>query len=60
MCEKLSKIAEKYNLKLKIVKLPIKVRAFIVEIDNNTYIVVNDSLSDEEKEKAFLSRTFAL
>lgn len=60
MCEKLSKIAEKYNLKLKIVKLPIKVRAFIVEIDNNTYIVVNDSLSDKEKEKAFLSRTFAL
>ena len=60
MCEKLSKIAEKYNLKLKIVKLPSKVRAFIVEIDNNTYIVVNDSLSDEEKEKAFLTRTFAL
>lgn len=60
MCEKLSKIAEKYNLKLKIVKLPNKVRAFIIEIDNSIYVVINELLSDEEKEKAFLSRTFAL
>lgn len=55
MCEKLSKIAEKYNLKLKIVKLPNKIRAFIVEIDNGIYVVINELLSDEEKEKAFLS-----
>lgn len=52
MCNKLAKIAEKYNLQLRIMKLPDKIRAFILELDH-TYIVVNESLTDIEKEKAF-------
>lgn len=56
MYEKLSEIAEKYNLILLFMKTPDKVRAFIVEAENGTYIIVNDFLSDIEKEKAFHSR----
>ena len=40
--------------------LPNKIRAFILELDNNIYIVVNESLSDIEKEKAFRTRAVTL
>lgn len=60
MSEKLYSIAKKYNLKLKFMPLPDKIRAFILELDNNIYIVVNESLSDIEKEKAFRTRAVTL
>lgn len=60
MFEKLYKIAKDYNLKLKFMKLPIKIRAFILEIDNSIYVVVNELLPDEEKEKAFRTRIITL
>lgn len=53
MYEKLAKIAEKDNLTLLFMKAPDKVRAFIMKAENGTYIIVNDKLSDTEKEKAF-------
>lgn len=53
MYGKLAKIAEKDNLTLLFIKAPAKVRAFIMKAENGTYIIVNDSLSDIEKEKAF-------
>lgn len=53
MYSRIAKIAEKNNIILKIMKLPTKVRAFILELENNIYVVINDSLSDTEKEKAF-------
>ncbi len=53
MYERMSKIAEKYGLKLKIMKLPNKIRAFILELDDSIYIVINDSISDVQKEKSF-------
>lgn len=60
MYGKLAKIAEKDNLTLLFMKAPDKVRAFIMELDNGTYIVVNESLSDTEKERAFHSRDATL
>lgn len=60
MYSRIAKIAEKNNIILKIMKLPTKVRAFILELENNIYVVINDSLSDTEKEKAFQTRTFTL
>lgn len=53
MYGKLAKIAEKDNLTLLFMKAPDKVRAFIMKAKNGTYIIVNDKLSDTEKEKAF-------
>lgn len=53
MYGKLAKIAEKDNLTLLFMKVPKKVRAFIMEAENGTYIIINESLSDTEKEKAF-------
>ena len=52
MYGKLAKIAEKDNLTLLFMKAPDKVRAFIMKAENGTYIIVNDKLSDTEKEKA--------
>ena len=40
--------------------LPDKIRAFILEIDGSIYVVVNESLPDEEKEKAFRTRIITL
>lgn len=60
MYRKLAKIAEKENLTLYFMKTPDKIRAFIIELDNGTYIIVNESLSDTEKEKAFHSRNATL
>lgn len=60
MYSRIAKIAEKNNIILKIMKLPTKVRAFILELENNIYVVINESLSDTEKEKAFQTRTFTL
>ena len=60
MYGKLAKIAEKENLTLYFMKTPDKIRAFIMELDNGTYIVVNESLSDTEKERAFHSRDATL
>lgn len=60
MYRKLAKIAEKDNLTLLFMKTPNKVRAFIMEANNGIYIIVNESLSDTEKEKAFHSRNAAL
>jgi hypothetical protein len=51
--ESWSRIAKENGLKLKIMILPDKIRAFILEIENSTYIVINDKLSEEEKNKAF-------
>jgi hypothetical protein len=58
--EKLYSIAKEYDLKLKFMKLPDKIRAFILEIDGSIYVVVNESLPDEEKEKAFRTRITTL
>lgn len=60
MFEKLYSIAKEYDLKLKFMKLPDKIRAFILEIDGSIYVVVNESLPDEEKEKAFRTRITTL
>lgn len=60
MYGKLAKIAEKENLTLLFMKTPNKVRAFIMEANNGIYIIVNESLSDTEKEKAFHSRNATL
>ena len=60
MFEKLYSIANEYDLKLKFMKLPDKIRAFILEIDGSIYVVVNESLPDEEKEKAFRTRITTL
>lgn len=59
MCEKFAKIVENYDIKIKIMKLPNKIRAFVMELENHTYIIVNESLSEKEREKAFYTRTFA-
>lgn len=59
MCEKFAKIVENYDIKIKIMKLPNKIRAFVMELENHTYIIVNESLSEKEQEKAFYTRTFA-
>lgn len=59
MCEKFAKIVENYDIEIKIMKLPNKIRAFVLELENHTYIIVNESLSEEEREKAFYTRTFA-
>jgi hypothetical protein len=40
--------------------LPEKIKAFILEIDNSIYIVVNETLPDEKKEKAFRTRDVTL
>ena len=53
MYGKLAKNTEKDNLTLLFMKAPDKVRAFIMKAENGTYIIVNDKLSDTEKEKAF-------
>lgn len=53
MFEKLSKIAKRSNITLLFMKTPDKVRAFIMETENNTYIIINNELSNTEKEKAF-------
>lgn len=60
MFEKLYSIAKEYDLKLKFMKLPDKIRAFILKIDGSIYVVVNESLPDEEKEKAFRTRITTL
>ncbi|MBR4694029.1 MAG: hypothetical protein IKP07_04385 [Bacilli bacterium] len=60
MFEKLYSIAKEYDLKLKFMTLPDKIRAFILEIDGSIYVVVNESLPDEEKEKAFRTRITTL
>lgn len=60
MFEKLYSIAKEYDLKLKFMKLPDKIRAFILEIDGSIYVVINESLPDEEKEKAFRTRITTL
>lgn len=60
MFEKLYSIAKEYDLKLKFMKLPNKIKAFILEIDGSIYVVVNESLPDEEKEKAFRTRITTL
>lgn len=60
MFEKLYSIAKEYDLKLKFMKLPDKIRAFILEIDGSIYVVVNESLPDEEKKKAFRTRITTL
>ena len=60
MFEKLYSIAKEYDLKLKFMKLPDKIRAFILEIGGSIYVVVNESLPDEEKEKAFRTRITTL
>lgn len=60
MFEKLYSIAKEYDLKLKFMKLPDKIRAFILEIDGSIYVVVNESLPDEEIEKAFRTRITTL
>ncbi len=60
MFEKLYSIAKEYDLKLKFMTLPYKIRAFILEIDGSIYVVVNESLPDEEKEKAFRTRITTL
>lgn len=60
MFEKLYSIAKEYDLKLKFMKLPDKIRAFILEIDGSIYVVVSESLPDEEKEKAFRTRITTL
>lgn len=53
MYRKLSKIAKKEDLTLLFMKTPDKIRAFILELENAIYIIINESLSDIEKEKAF-------
>lgn len=60
MFESWSKIAKENGLKLKIMILPDKIRAFILKIENSTYIVINDKLSEEEKNKAFQTRNATL
>ncbi len=60
MFEKLYSIAKEYDFKLKFMKLPDKIRAFILEIDGSIYVVVSESLPDEEKEKAFRTRITTL
>ncbi|RAI09702.1 MAG: hypothetical protein DKM23_08220 [Candidatus Melainabacteria bacterium] len=60
MFESWSRIAKENELKLKIMILPDKIRAFILEIENSTYIVINDKLSEEEKNKAFQTRNVTL
>ncbi|MBO5475562.1 MAG: hypothetical protein J5982_03530 [Bacilli bacterium] len=60
MYGKLAKIAEKNNLTLLFMKTPRKVRAFIMEAENGIYIIINESLSDTEKEKAFHTRNTTL
>lgn len=60
MYGKLAKIAEKYNLTLLFMKTQKKVRAFIMEAENGIYIIINESLSDTEKEKAFHTRNTTL
>ena len=60
MFEKLYSIAKEYDLKLKFMTLPDKIRAFILEIDGSIYVVINESLPDEEKEKAFRTRITTL
>jgi hypothetical protein len=58
--ESWSRIAKENGLKLKIMILPDKIRAFILEIENSTYIVINDKLLEEEKNKAFQTRNVTL
>lgn len=53
MFESWSRIAKENGLKLKIMILPDKIRAFILEIENSTYIVINDKLSGKKKTKHF-------
>lgn len=53
MYEKLSEIAEKYNLILLFMKTPDKVRAFIVEAENGTYIIVMIFFLILKKKKRF-------
>ena len=60
MFEKLYSIAKEYDLKLKFMTLSDKIRAFILERDGSIDVVVNESLSDEEKEKAFRTRITTL